>query len=171
MTEQEIINTLKENKTKGIAYLFLPEDVWEWIGTNFNDPRLIYLAPTGRWEKFSKTDFDDYDNIVFALPEYYKIKQESIGEWTEFEIDQKGNFHCFIDGDMHYFFWANWNVFLTEADSSGYTAFGGWQYEDDGTWFTTPQMFAQECFATLVDCDEICKPAIPIKIRFWRESR
>lgn len=170
MTEQEIVNVLKENKNKGIAYLFLPEDVREWISEDFNNPKLMYLAPNGKWEFFHETDFDDCDNVVFTLPKYYRVKQESSGEWVEFEIDQKGNFHCFIDGDIHYFFWANWNVFLTKADFSEFTAFGGWQYEDDGTWFTTPQMFAQECFATLVDYDEICKPAIPTKIRFWREA-
>lgn len=38
MTEQEIINILKENKARGIAFMFLLEDVWNWIEENFNDP-------------------------------------------------------------------------------------------------------------------------------------
>lgn len=83
MTEQEIINVLKENKTKGVAYLFLPEDVWDWIGENFNNPKLMYLAPNGQWRLFSETDFDDCDNVAFALPDDYQIKKEEPCECEE----------------------------------------------------------------------------------------
>lgn len=168
MTEQEIINVLKENKKKGVAYLFLPLDVKDWISDNFNNSDLVYLDSMGDWELYKDADFDDYDNIVFALPDDYK--EEPKGEWVEFDIDEKGNFHCFIDNDMHYFFWANWNVFLTEADSSGYTAFGGWQYKDSKNWYQYPILLKDNGQVMLGsdDSDDV-KPAIPIKIRFWRE--
>lgn len=83
MTDQEIINILKENKTKGIAYLFLPQEVWDWIGENFNNPNLLYLAPNGKWEFFHETDFDDYDNIVFALPDMYALSEDKEEEESE----------------------------------------------------------------------------------------
>lgn len=176
MTEQEIINTLKENKTKGIAYLFLSEEVWEWIGENFRDPKLMYLAPNGKWEPFSETDFDGYDNVVFALPDYYKVKQELSGEWVEFEINE-GKFR-FIPSDVNGLdgvieSWWNWQEFLTVSSkyNLGFTAFGGWQYESNGYWLTEPQVIGKEVLlTTLTDYNEDCKPAIPIKIRFWRES-
>jgi hypothetical protein len=174
MTEQEIVNVLKENKNKGIAYLFLSEDVWEWIGENFNNPKLLYLAPNGKWELFSETDFDDYDNVVLALPDDYEVKQESKGEWVEFEIDQKGNFHCFMNGDMHYFFWANWNAFLTEADSSGYTTFGGWQYEGSKRWYLAPAVKLQDgemWNSYVIEQSGEATPVAPVKIRFWREAK
>ena len=73
MTEQEIINILKENKTKGIAYLFLSEEVWDWIRENFDKSNLLYLDSMGNWQYFKDADFDDYDNVVFALPDMYEL--------------------------------------------------------------------------------------------------
>lgn len=173
MTEQEIINTLKENKTKGIAYLFLSEEVWEWIGENFRDPKLMYLAPNGKWEPFSETDFDDYDNVVFALPDYYKVKQELSGEWVEFEIEDFCFAYSHSVGTSHLFDWFDWGFFLKASKKQGwgFTAFGGWQYESNGYWLTEPHVIGKEVLlTTLTDYNEDCKPAIPKKIRFWREA-
>jgi hypothetical protein len=106
--------------------------------------------------------------------EFIEYKQEKKGEWVEFDIDQNGNFRCFIDDDMHYFFWANWNAFITEADSSGYTAPGGWQYENDNRWYLAPaiKLNTDNCYWNSYTSEkEEVKPAIPVKIRFWRESR
>lgn len=172
MTEQEVIEYLKENKNKGIALLFVPEDVLDWINNNYSNPKLLYLAPNGRWEKFSETDFDDYDNVVFALPDYYELPQKPSGEWVEFEIDQRGNFHCFKDNDMHYFFWTNWGIFL-KAFSDEYTAFGGWKFKDCEAWYITPQVFLDDhhVIVTFKGEGNSVKPAIPCKIRFWREAK
>lgn len=172
MTEQEIVNILKENKKKGVADLFLPGEVSDWIAENLNNSNLLYLDSMGNWRYFKDADFDDYDNVVFALPDMFALPPKTQTGWVEFDIDQKGNFHCFMDNDMYYFFWANWNVFLTKAYSFGYTAFGGWQYESNGYWLTESQVIGKEgLLTTLTDYNEDCKPAIPIKIRFWRESR
>ena len=77
MTEQEIINILKENKTKGVAYLFMPEEVSEWVWKHLTEPRLLYLNPRGDWEEFNArcTDDYEYENVVFALPDDYKVKE------------------------------------------------------------------------------------------------
>lgn len=174
MTEQEIIYCLKENKIKGVAYFFLPEQVRDWVHDNLYEKCLMVLDSFGKFIFLDDVETglintDDYDNVVFTLPDNYKPKQEPKGEWVEFDVDQKGNFHCFIDGDIHYFFWANWNVFLTEADSSGYTVFGGWQYKNCNIWFTAPQL--QSSDGIVCDgYDNNDKPLTPIKIRFWREK-
>ena len=178
MTEQEVVNILKENKTKGIAFNFMPKEVRDWCCNRPNYFNDFLQYKNGAWRdeyRFVNPSKDLKEMaleeiIILALPDSFRIQQEKNGEWVEFDIDQKGNFHCFMNGDMHYFFWANWNAFLTEAHSFGYTAFGGWQYEEDGEWFTSPQMATEGSYTTMVTYDEYCKPAIPVKIRFWRES-
>lgn len=171
MTEQEIVNCLKENKSKGVAFCFMLDDVWDWVRDHLGEPKLLYLNPRGEWDSLEDIDFDDFDNVVFTLDDDYELPQKpSGGEWVEFEIDQRGNFHCFLNGDMHYFFWANWNAFLAEAHSFGYTAFGGWRYADNEHWFTSPVTVTVDggYYAGFNDYD---KPAIPVKIRFWRVKK
>ena len=85
-----------------------------------------------------------------------------------------------MNGDMHYFFWANWNAFLTEAYSFGYTAFGGWLYDKSGDWVLSPQVgliddsgnapFILNRYSYRYEKERIT-PVIPIKIRFWREKQ
>lgn len=178
MTEQEIINVLKENKTKGIAYLFLPEEVWKWIGENLNNPKLLYLAPNGKWESFSETDFDDFDNIVFALPDYYQVKKEPSGEWVEFKINKNGYFTAYdVDDNDHQislsFGWHQWSEFLDCSCKHGldFTTFGGWQYENCDTWFMCPMMSEKGVSYHNTDRKKDYVGAVPTKIRFWKESR
>ena len=76
MTKQEIVNILKENKIKGIAFYFLSEDIQDWIHDNFNNPNLLYLDHMGDWQYFKYADFDDYDNVVFALPDMYALSED-----------------------------------------------------------------------------------------------
>lgn len=176
MTENEIINILKENKARGVAYMFLLEDVWDWIEENFKDPKLMYLAPDGKWESFSKTgsnEYDDYNNVIFALPDDYK--KESKGEWVEFEIDKNGQFIVeFCKGSLDYCYdWFNWWKLLEKSKEYdyGFTAFGGWQYQNCKAWFMQPMLFQEDHYITNEFENEPFKtePAIPIKIRFWRK--
>lgn len=170
MEEKEIIQILKDNKVEGRPYCWMPRDVRIWIDEHYKE--CAYLNKHGAWDKSSKYINHSSDitmTDIFCLLASY-IQPESSGSWEEFEIDQRGNFHCFKDGDMRYFFWASWNVFL-KVFSDEFTTFGGWQYEEDGAWFTTHQLFAQESFATVVDYDGICIPVIPKRIRFWRKKQ
>lgn len=169
MTEQEIINVLKENKTKGVAYTFMPEDVRDWVHDHFKEPKLLYLAPYGKWDLFCEADdFDDYDNVVFALPDDYEPKKEKQGEWISFEIDSKGEFDIGTDS----YKWFEWQRAMLEHNSK---AFGGWQYsEDNNLWFMTPQIYdsvAEKFLAWACVGVDSHKPAIPVKIRFWRENK
>lgn len=169
MTEQEIIEVLKENKKKGVAYLFLHEDVRDWILENFRDPKLMYLVPDGKWESFSETGFDDFDNVVFALPEYYQ--EESNGEWVEFEIESYKDKAYRFSADNRVFNWFDWQYFLQYSleCNLGFTAFGGWQY-NGSDWNTYPLIQCGEKASSGVSFSIDDKPMIPKKIRFWREN-
>ena len=83
MTEQEVIDFLKNNKTKGIAYLFLPKEVKDWVDNNFNCISLLALQRDGEWDLVFNHDYDSYSNIVFALPDDYETKKENKGECEE----------------------------------------------------------------------------------------
>ena len=168
MTEQEIINYLKENKNKGVIYLFMPKEVQNWLCINYKNPKLLYLTQKGEWKSFFKF-FNDHNNVVgFSLPDDYEAKEKSKGGWVEFEIDEEGDF-------CDKYAWWDWNEFLSKAKSYQcvkYTAFGGWQYESNGYWLTEPHVIGKEgLLTTLTNYNDDCRPAIPIKIRFWREIK
>lgn len=162
MTEQEIIEYLKENRLIGVAFKFIPSEVKEWVIENYKNLKLLYLTAGGRWGFSHQTDFSDYANLVFALNDDYELPKEPSGEWVVFEIDKDGEYHLCSDEHYH---WSEWNNTLRENycnSSFRLTAFGGWQYDDGGCWHTCP---------TFKHSDEGDKPAIPIRIRFWRENK
>lgn len=166
MTEQEIIDVLKENKNEGRILSFMSEKIQKWCEEHKKE---LLVWQSERWYKFDADDICTDDAVT--LPDDYKVKEKPSGEWVEFEIDKKGIFRHFMHGDMFYFFWGDWNAFLTEAYSFGYRAFGGWQYKDCDAWFLTPQIAMQGHFYNLCTKDDEPKPAVPTKIRFWRENK
>lgn len=176
MTEQEIINVLKENKTRGVAFGFMPKEVKEWCSKN--DSNLVYYSVNGTWLSGDNRSIFDMNEIV-ALPDSFQIKKESRGEWVEFKINKFGRFTDYnVDDDDHQisfsFGWHQWSEFLecSYEHGFGYTTFGGWQYESNGYWLTEPQVIGKEgLLTTLTDYNEDCRPAIPTKIRFWRENK
>lgn len=96
-------------------------------------------------------------------------KEAKESGWVEFDINENGTFS--ISPEHHNFKWYCWQAVLTVCKDL--TAFGGWMYKDNGAWITTPM------FQTRDDCDvphyvnsfytDAAGPAIPVKIRFWRE--
>ena len=99
MTEQEIINYLKENKNKGVIYLFMPKEVQNWLCINYKNPKLLYLTQKGEWKSFFKF-FNDHNNVVgFSLSDDYEAKEKSKGGWVEFEIDDDGFFYPYMGED------------------------------------------------------------------------
>lgn len=184
MTEQETITALKENKTKGVAYLFLSEQVRDWVHDKLFDKILLVLDSMGNFIPFDDVEeglinTEDYDNVVFALPDDYEAKEESKGEWVEFEINE-GKF-SFIPSDVNGLdgvieSWWNWQEFLTVSSKFhlGFTAFGGWQYENDDRWYLAPAVKLQDdemWNSYVIEESGEATPVIPVKIRFWRESR
>ena len=168
MNEEKIIDFLKKNKTKGIAFAFLPKEVQRWCCDH--DSSLIYYQTNNVWNDNSANDVLFESNEIVALPEDFELQKKSQGCWVEFEINDKACFHT-ESGD---FLWFNWEGFLIQdyisKKPTGFTAFGGWQFESNGCWYTDPQMIDEnEELSTLVDYHEKSKPAIPCRIRFWRK--
>lgn len=171
MTEQEIIDFLKKNKETGIAFAFMPEEVQDWV--NDSSRKIVYLIfKGGLWEDLP-IEATANEEDVFALPDSFQIKQELQGGWVEFEI-KDGEFFIKYENDLVRYHWSEWNYVLVNSChyKEKFTTFGGWQYKDCDGWFTSPQIenengYQENHFSN----DGECKPAIPTKIRFWRESR
>lgn len=179
MTEKEIVEYLKNNRTKGVAFGFMPEEVQLWVRElghirqciRFEAEEWKTLFTTNIWDKC------DYSQIL-ALPEDFELEEKSEGGWVEFDITDKGLFFLeYTDRGgsnvSHRFYWHQWSQFLEycDLDELKYTVFGGWQYKDCDAWFLTPQIAMQGHFYNLCTKDDDPKPAIPTKIRFWREAR
>lgn len=98
------------------------------------------------------------------------------GEWVEFDIDENGDFEIRgIANDKNFtviYNWSQWNKPIRDNASkkfiNGCCAFGGWQYKNNKSWFTTPQVEIDDGCLSYNYCLE-AKPAIPRKIRFWRK--
>lgn len=192
MTEKEIVEYLKENRTKGVAFGFMPEEVQKWAIKNLNDIEL-YKADDTFDDDFELVDINGGDlttirsekgylsvfsNIVLTLRPDFEPEEKSQGGWVEFDITDKGLFFLeYTDRGgsnvSHRFYWHQWSQFLEycDIDELKYTVFGGWQYKDCDAWFLTPQIAMQGHFYNLCTKDDEPKPAIPTKIRFWREAR
>ena len=187
MTEQEIIDYLKNNKKEGRILAFMPEEVKEWCEKHREE---LFVWRSHRWSVF-----EDAVNIctsdAVTLPDDYKVKEEPEGgEWVEFDIDKNGDFDvCGIANDKNStitYNWTQWNKPIRDNASknfiNGCCAFGGWQYAKSNTWFMTPRLkfiiansisykdndALADCCTTPSACK--CEPAIPVKIRFWRKQ-
>lgn len=161
MEEKEIIEYLKNNKNEGRIISFMPDEVKRWCEEHLKE---LLVWQSHRWYKFDACDICTDDAVT--LPDDYKVKEESKGEWVEFKIDNDGTFY--INGLT--VLWFNWQHVLSDGygKKNGYTAFGGWQYNGDSGWFTTPciKKCDKESFWHYIDGE--AKPAIPAKIRFWK---
>lgn len=183
MTEQEVIDFLKNNKAKGIAFAFLPIEVKLWCSDH--DSSLIYFQKNNVWNDNSANDVLFEANEIVALPEDFKLTkltkksaEVNQGWWEEFEIDDCREFlvelvDTVTGKECHFCFnWFDWIGCLNKCKDQGImlTNFGGWQYDGDG-WYMDPQVYDRlehYCFDEYLDCNSI-RPAIPKKIRFWRE--
>ncbi len=164
MTEQEIINALKENKNEGKVLSFMPEDIQKWCEEH---KKKLLVWQSNSWYKFDADDICTDDAVT--LPDDYKVKQEQTGEWIVCEIKKNDCF--FING--HYYHWSEWNTCLTQ-NHDWLKAFGGWKFKEYKSWHVDPILEVvteKETFpvTSYVPLEEV-KPLTPEKIRFWRES-
>lgn len=67
MTENEIIDYLKENATKGVAFGFMPKDVQKWCKDHRNEPIFQEYICDDIWSQ-SKPIFCR-DDMVYSLDE------------------------------------------------------------------------------------------------------
>ena len=164
MTEQEIIEYLKQNREKGVAFAFMPEEVKHWCG--FHSPLKIFKIYDGVWlgpwiiRSFNASN-------IYCLSEDYQPEPEFKPHWEEFEVDEDGCFHD--DGDLPCK-WYRWFDFLN-VNADKYNGFGGWLYvgtDVEPTWYMTPRIDVGGKTFVWAEADLEAKPAMPMKIRFWR---
>lgn len=73
MTEQEIINFLKENKAKGVGFAFMPEEVKNWCRYQ-NSKRIFCVFVDEDWRSID-TDYYRFENEeIICLSWRYKEK-------------------------------------------------------------------------------------------------
>lgn len=172
MTEQEIVSYLKENKTKGIAVGFLPEEVRAWV---YITPISIFRFFDGKeWIKPKNPVIRDND--IICLPENFELKQKSKGKWAEFNVNEDGKFEYNSIRFTGVYYWWELQKFLTDANDNGLylTAFGGWQYEDSKRWYLAPAVKLQDgkmWNSYIIEESGEATPVIPVKIRFWKEYK
>ena len=172
MTEKEIVEYLKNNRTKGIGFIFMPREVRKWITSN-KSKLDFYDSTVNNWVNAS--NFNIHYPVIYSLPEDFKFEEKpQEGGWFEYKIDKNGNFYSADadDKDGHYYHWSEWNTCLAN-NKDNLIGFGGWQYENSYSWYMTPQIKSFDTYSCFTaPGDEIPpKPAIPTKIRFWREAR
>ena len=171
MTEQEIVKYLKDNKSKGVAFAFMPKEVQDWV--NDASRKIVYLIfKSGLWEDLP-IEATANEEDVFALPDSFQIQQEKKDGWVEFEI-KSGVF----DYDDRVFDWWDWGCFLNYCkgfNTDDFTSFGGWQYEDSKRWYLAPAVKLNDgdlwnSYFVIGESQD-ATPVIPVKIRFWREAK
>lgn len=186
MTEQEIVEYLKGNKTKGVAFGFMPDEVQKWCNNNKTKLKFFDGYATLRgWRDYNNPNIDIHFLDILRLPEDFKMEEKTEGRWVEFEIDDDGDFCYTVESEKGgsyktYYPWYSWQKFLEETaeDGNTFTAFGGWQYPNSSYWSTYPQVktgrgdnYSSYYCEKEQGEDYPAYPAIPVKIRFWTETK
>ena len=180
MNENEIIEYLKQNKEKGIAFNFMPSEVREWCEEH-KDESIFNVYYSDGWNIIKSGITCCYAGI-YSLPDDYEQKTEFKPHWEEFDIDKNG---FFVEEQVNthvsprVYHWWQWTRFLSDHDAK-YNDFGGWVYEDpiseDGKkaelLVTSPRILKRgrgltSCLLFSNGKNE-AEPAYPAKILFWR---
>jgi hypothetical protein len=164
MTEQEIIDYLKKNKSEGRIISFMPEEVKRWCEEHLKE---LLVWQNHRWYKFDVVYISTNDAVT--LPDDYKVKEETGGEWDEYNI-KDGRFYEETRG--LFYTWHEWSKCM--LDNPRFTAFGGWQYEDSKRWYLAPAVKLQDgemWNSYVIEQSGEATPVAPVKIRFWREAK
>lgn len=177
MTEQEIIDYLKNNKKEGRILAFMPDEVKTWCEEHMKE---LFVWQNHRWYKLDVVYISTNDAVT--LSDDYKVKEESKGRWVEFDINKNGDFEiCGIANDKNItiiYNWSHWDKPIRDNASknfiNGCCAFGGWQYEGNKRWYLAPAVKLQDdeiWNSYVIEESGEATPAIPTKIRFWREIK
>lgn len=168
MTEQEIIEYLKENRNKGVACRFMPNEVHKWCKKHRAEKIFLLLTEKYGWTK--PISFICSDVSVYALPDSYEINPKFKPYWEEFYINEKGSF---VYKDKEYL-WLETDDFLKD-NKDEFNNFGGWCFinskDDDLIWTTDKPLINKwnEFTTTCTNSEhKEMKSIIPIKISFWR---
>ena len=86
MTEQEIIDYLKDNKTEGRIFLFMPEEVKKWCRKHYSS-LYYYIYEDGIFESMNNSNGDEIcDNEIIGLPDEYEIEVSIV--FLKFNIEE-----------------------------------------------------------------------------------
>ena len=86
MTEQEIIKYLKDNKTEGRIFLFMPEEVRKWCRKHYSSLH-YYVYEDGIFESMFISNGDDIcDNEIIGLPDNYEIEIPTV--FLKFNLEE-----------------------------------------------------------------------------------
>jgi len=86
MTEQEIVNYLKDNKTEGRIFLFMPEEVRKWCRKHYSSLH-YYVYEDGIFESMNISNGDEIcDNEIIALPDDYVIEVPTV--FLKFNLEE-----------------------------------------------------------------------------------
>ena len=86
MTEQEIVNYLKDNKTQGRIFLFMPEEVKKWCRKHYSS-LYYYIYEDGIFESMNISNGDEIcDNEIIGLPDEYEIEVSTV--FLKFNIEE-----------------------------------------------------------------------------------
>lgn len=176
MTEQEIVDFLKNNREKGIPYDFCPDEVQSWIDIHW-EVLLEYSSRYKCWNSHIDNDATVSSNGIYCLPDDYNLVAEIKDGWVEIAIDNSGMIDYREGTRRLRFYYLNY-IDIIQLGRCGFIHFGGFQYEEDGIWYMNQQLFIDGIMKKTEKYCDSCgsrpilpiKPLFPIKIRFWRED-
>lgn len=164
MNEQQIVDYLKENFTRGVAFRFMPNEVQRWCMKHRDEDIFFRFSEEYGWGS-KQLKICCLNSSVYALDHDYELKPEFFKQdWVEFEIDENGMFS--FEGKRYYY---REDARFEIENRDKFKGFGGW-LSCDGNWRTYPALYREiddiACYNGSCDCE--CEPAVPLKIRFWR---
>lgn len=71
MNEKEIIKFLKNNKTTGIAFKFMPDEVKKWLDINIVYS-IHYSFMDKKWIEHKSNDYDHGEALIYSLPDNFE---------------------------------------------------------------------------------------------------
>ena len=185
MTEEEIIQYLKMNRKIGIPLGFMPTEVQEWCNKNSLSLQIV-IENRHTWDDYKNWVISkklEFTTIVCLSEDYEYHATKLNGEWVDFDINKNGDFEIGgIANDKNstvIYNWSQWNKPIRDNASknfiNGCCGFGGYLYAGCDDWFMTPRIFYNnrllDHYQKLEIDGKIVKPAIPVKIRFWKEYK
>lgn len=168
MSEKEIVEYLKANKTMGVALAFMPPDVRRWCEKHQNDDIFMIFDSDYKWVNIVCPPINLGPRTIYSIKDDYEPKPEFKPHFVEFDIDENGYFY--YEGKQYYY---REDVAFEKRNSDTFKGFGGWLYEGKAfdSWTTTINLLYGGCLYNYLRSDqnayETTAP-IPIKIRFWR---
>lgn len=168
MSEKEIVEYLKANKTMGVALAFMPSDVRRWCEKHQNDDIFMIFDSDYKWVNIVCPPINLGPRTIYSIKDDYEPKPEFKPHFVEFDVDENGYFY--YEGKQYYY---RDDVAFEKHNSDTFKGFGGWLYECNNgpMWVTIPHIACEGNLYWYMKLNEnqreITAP-IPTKIRFWR---